>query len=138
MANRTKFTPRARKQFLAALAETANVTASAASIHISRRRMYELRDEDDKLAAEWDDAIEQATDSLEAEARRRAKDGVLEPVFYQGKKVASVARYSDHLLEQLLKAHRPEKFRERYDVNVKGALTLEQAVAESAKPRPKL
>lgn len=137
MANRTKFTPRARERFIRKLRETCNVTLAASTVPMSRRNVYEWRDRDAKFAAAMDDAIESATDALEAEARRRGLQGYDEPVFYKGKRVAAVRRYSDHLLEQLLKAHRPDKFRERYDVNVRGKLTLEDAVAAANKPEGK-
>jgi hypothetical protein len=61
-------------------------------------------------------AKEMAADRLEEEAWRRAVDGVDEPVgFYRGKPSAWVKRYSDTLLIFLLKALRPEKYRERYE-----------------------
>lgn len=129
MPNRIKFTPRARKRFIQTLRDTCNISAAARTVPMSRRNVYELREKFPDFAAEMDEAIETATDMLEAEARRRGMHGYDEPVFYKGKKVAAVRRYSDHLLEQLLKAHRPERFRERYDVNVRGKLTLEDAVA---------
>ena len=47
---------------------------------------------------------------IEAEARRRAVDGVDEPVYYQGKEVGTVRRYSDVLLIFLLKGLRPQRF----------------------------
>lgn len=68
------------------------------------------------FAAQWDEAIETAIDALEHEARRRAVKGVDEPVFYQGNVCGVVTRYSDTLLIQLLKAHRPEKYRERHEL----------------------
>lgn len=140
MANKTKFTPRAREQFLRKLKETANVSHAAESIAMTRRRMYEIYNEQPDFAVEWDDAIESAVDALESEARRRGVEGVAEFVLYQGavvkhnKKDLVIRKYSDHLLEQLLKAHRPEKFRERYDVNLKGSMTLEQAVNAAQVP----
>jgi hypothetical protein len=40
---------------------------------------------------------------LEAEARRRAVQGWDEPVFHQGRKVGTIRKYSDRMLEILLK-----------------------------------
>ena len=57
---------------------------------------------------------------LEAEARRRAAIGVDEPVFYKGKVVGHIRKYSDNLLMFLLKAHWPEKFRDNYGVEHSG------------------
>jgi hypothetical protein len=108
-----------RKAFLRALAETGNVTAAIEIAGTSRTRVYDLRRAEPFFAAAWDEAEETAADGLEAEARRRAVVGVLEPVVSAGKVVRdddgqpiAVRRYSDNLLLALLKAHRPPR-RER-------------------------
>ena len=98
--------------FLAALARSANVRLSASAACISRKTAYEHREKDAAFAAAWDTALEEACDLLEAEARRRAVEGVDDGVWYKGKKVGKLIRYSDTLLIFLLKAHRPEKYRE--------------------------
>ncbi len=66
------------------------------------------------------------TDRMEDEARRRAVDGVEESVFYQGEQVSTVRRYSDTLLIFMLKARRPETYRERSDINstIQGGITV--------------
>ena len=57
--------------------------------------------------------MDEAIDIMEEEARRRAFEGVDEPVgFWQGKSETTVKRYSDTLAIFLMKAHRPEKFRD--------------------------
>jgi hypothetical protein len=67
----------------------------------------------------WDEAEEDACDLLELEARRRAYDGVDEPVFGSlGKgmpsgEVGQIRRYSNTLMIFLLRAHRPAKFGEK-------------------------
>jgi hypothetical protein len=111
---------RIRAAFLEALAETGNVSAAAASVGRSRPHAYRLRATDDGFAAGWAIALDAATDMLEAEARRRALEGVTEPVIRAGRVVMdeagqplTVRHYSDRLLELLLRAHRPEKFRDR-------------------------
>lgn len=103
-------------------ATTGNVSAAAQKAGIGRMTAYDARNTDGKegaalleaqeFAAAWDSAREVAADALELEARRRAKEGWPEPVFYQGKQVGRVRKYSDTLLIFLLKATRPEKFRE--------------------------
>ena len=57
-------------------------------------------------------------ESLEAEAYRRGAPGWQEPVFQGGEQVGAITRYSDRLLELLLKRHMPE-FRERVSVERK-------------------
>ena len=44
------------------------------------------------------------------EAVRRAVEGWLEPVFYQGRQCGIVRRYSDSLLMLLLELKMPEKY----------------------------
>ena len=67
------------------------------------------------FAARLELANEESADRLELEARRRAVEGVDEPVFYQGVEVGTVRKYSDALLQFLLKARRPDVFRERVE-----------------------
>jgi hypothetical protein len=106
-------TDHARKTFIETLRETANVSAAARAADINRRTAYNWRDDNPEFAADWDEALEEATDALEAEARRRALQGVAKPVFYQGVECGTVQEYSDTLMTLLLKAHRPEKYKER-------------------------
>lgn len=100
--------------FLAWLTKTGNVAASARRAKVNRSLIYEWRNEDPTFAAAWDEALVIAIELLEEEARRRAQDGVLEPVFYLGKKSGAIRRYSDTLMIFLLKAHKPDKYRDNY------------------------
>ena len=102
-------------RFLAVLALTGNMTLSAREAGVSRAEMLALQASDPLFAAAMADAAEQAVDLLEAEARRRAVEGIEEPVIRGGDflrledgSIAAIRRYSDRLLEFLLKAHRPE------------------------------
>lgn len=108
--------------FIDALQKSGNVSEACRKAKVSRQVTYELKNDPTAadFAERWESALEAATDSLELEARRRAATGVLEPVYYQGQKVGSVRRYSDTLLIFLLKAHRPEKFRDNVDVTSGG------------------
>jgi len=58
------------------------------------------------------------TDQLEAEAVRRAFRGVRRPVYQGGLLAGYLTEYSDQLLIVLLKAMRPERYRERSEVSV--------------------
>lgn len=126
MAHRAKFTPKRKEEFLEVLSRTANVTISAECAGISRRTAYDHRDKDEAFEKAWDEAVECATDQLLEEARRRAALGVTEPVYYQGKIVGGVRRYSDNLLMFLIKARRPEyRDRSRFEVTGKDGGPLE-------------
>ena len=72
------------------------------------------------FAAEWEDAVESGTDLMEDEMRRRAVEGVDEPKFHDGQICGYARRYSDTLLIFMLKARRPEKFKDRAEVAHKG------------------
>ncbi len=134
---RTIRTPKKREAFIDALAKTGNVSDAAELAGIGRRSAYDWRRDDLSFAAEWDDAIDQAADRMEREAFRRAVEGTDKPVFGslgQGMgsgEVGRVKEYSDTLLIFLLKAARPEKYRERAEVRHTG-LTPEQAAQMTA------
>jgi len=99
--------------FFEQLALTCNVTASAAAIGVSRQHVNHLRRTRKEFAKDWDNAMEQATDALESAARGRAIDGYQRPVYQRGELVGYEPCYSDALMITLLKAHRPEKFRDK-------------------------
>jgi len=118
MAQRWKLTQARQQRFLNALADTGSVTAAVAIAGTSRTRVYELRKTDPAFVTAWQEA-EEIADRLEDEARRRAVEGVPEPLVSAGKLVRdddgqpiAIRRYSDNLLLALLKAHRPAR-RER-------------------------
>jgi hypothetical protein len=119
-----------RATFLAVLAETGNVSEAVSATTVSRRFVYDERARNAEFAAEWDDALDQASDVMEREALRRAVEGWDEPVFGsmgQGLgsgQVGTVRKYSDTLLIFLLKGARPEKFRERTDVRHSGKIDV--------------
>jgi hypothetical protein len=137
---RTRWTRHARARFIAALAATANVSGACALVGMSRSRAYGLRGEDPAFARSWDEAEQVAADALEAEARRRALEGVPRPLVSAGKLVRDdagavvyIREYSDRLLELLLRAHRPGKFRVAAETrsDVVGPVTLLQLVNAS-------
>lgn len=119
MANRTKLTDRTREKFLEVLRATCNVSEAARAVGISRTAAYERR-ADAQFALAWDEAEQEAADRLEREAWRRAAEGTKKPIVYKGKITGHYVEYSDRMLELLLKAHRPDKFRERVSTEVSG------------------
>jgi len=101
------------RRFLGHLADTGNVSAACRLARLDRRTAYQWRSADAAFHRHWQEALDAAVDALEAEARRRAVEGVEHPHFHQGQVAGTVKRYSDALLMFLLRAHRPERFRER-------------------------
>lgn len=96
--------------FLEGLRTHGCITLAAKTAGISREAAYWRRGKNPVYAAAWAEALELAADRLEMEARRRAVDGWDEPIFHQGLQVGVVRKYSDRLLEVLLRGAR-EKFR---------------------------
>lgn len=114
MANRTIRTPKKEAAFLEALSiNGGNVARACARARFSRNAAYQWRADKPEFAAKWDRAVEIGTDALEDEALRRAHDGTERPVFQKGVCVGHVREYSDTLLIFMLKARRPERFKDR-------------------------
>jgi hypothetical protein len=115
LANRPR---NARERFLKAFAEWGNMSAAAKAAGVSRTTVYDWQEHDQEFALAFKQADLQATESLEREAWRRAREGTAEPVYQHGKQVGTIQRYSDNLLMFLLKARAPERYRDRVDVSV--------------------
>lgn len=110
--------------FLNTLADTANVSKAAAAINVARSSVYLWKEQDADFAKEWERALEIGVAALEDEAHRRAFDGCEEPVYYLGQKIDTLKRYSDTLAIFLLKAHRPERYRERFEGQITGDMVV--------------
>ena len=105
-----------QRAFVEAFLTTANVSHACRAADIDRSTHYHWLKTDAEYAEVFQHAEEEATDALEAEARRRAVEGVSEPVgWFQGNPGGYVQRYSDTLLIFLLKGARPEKYKERHE-----------------------
>jgi hypothetical protein len=94
--------PRTKAAFLAAYARDGNVAAAAAAAGIKRQTHRSWLEDDHVYRARFAAACEEATDALEAEARRRALHGVEEDVYHEGRVVGTRRVYSDELLIFLL------------------------------------
>ena len=88
------------RTFLDLYGQTGNVMLSARGAGVLRQTPYQLKGRDPAFAQAWADADESATETLEAEAWRRAKQG------------------SDKLIVFLLQARRPEVYRQRMTLDV--------------------
>lgn len=83
---------------------------AAAAAGVSRATLFNWKRDDQNFAAAWLEAVEEGTDRIEAEAYRRAVEGVSRPVFQGGEEVGRVQEYSDTLLTLLIKGRRPGQF----------------------------
>jgi hypothetical protein len=130
--NATGATPEKRGQppkgwparFLEVLAQTANVWATCRVVGVHRATAYRRRSRDPKFKRDWDLALEDSYDALELAVRKRAQSGSEKPIYEKRRnpdgsftmvKVDTVYTYHDTLAMFLLKAYRPEKFRENFD-----------------------
>lgn len=118
--------------FLKTLANTGVVRVACVAAGVHFTTAYEHRSKDPAFAEAWDTALEEACDALEAEARRRALIGTERPVFYKGQQCGTIREYSDVLLIFLLKANRPEKYRDNFDLRKVLASVPESAPVPAA------
>lgn len=107
-----------KERILAVIRETGgNVSKACEVAELPRKTVYNWKSNDPAFAEKWEEAVEWGTEELEQEARRRAFQGVEEPVFYQGGTCGTVRKYSDTLLIFLLKGRKPEKYRDRHEIS---------------------
>lgn len=106
--------------FLNALAKTGTVKGAAQLSGESRANHYRWL-EDDAYRVGVSRARRMAADLLEDEAWRRGVEGDERAVYNKrGIRVDTVRYYSDRLLEKLLAANLPEKYKERVEQTVVG------------------
>ncbi len=104
-----------RERFLSYLADTCNVSRSCRLAGVDRSDMYKLRKSDENFAYAWDQAKELGIGALEDEMHRRAFEGTLVTNQYGTRR-----KYSDVLAIFLLKAHKPDKYCDRYRTELSG------------------
>lgn len=99
--NRDQWMP----EFLAALAETSNVTAAADRAEIATAHAYKLRREDPAFARKWQGALCEGYDNLEFELLARLRGGIVSD--------AKGRKFDNAVALRLLTAHRESVTRER-------------------------
>lgn len=141
-----KLANKRKRNFINAFRESGNITLSCQISGMSRQSVKYHRDVDEDFSREYDEALEEASDLLEKEAHRRGVRGIDKPVTYQGKIMYErypedwpdkekagkyrtdflgepipvvIREYSDRMLELLLKANLPDKYRENIEVGHK-------------------
>jgi len=113
---------RAKHAFLESYAQWANITEACKCSGIARSTFYVWQEHDPKFAFAVQQAGEQATERLEKEAYRRATEGTpyKRTSYWHGEPVGTDEKieYSDQLMMLLLRARKPEIYREKLDVTV--------------------
>jgi hypothetical protein len=114
--------PNWKPAFLDALRVWPVVQQACTAANVCRSTAYRARMTDPTFAQEWDEAMEDGIDLAEAEAYRRAVRGFDEPVIHHGQlavdadgKPLTVKRYSDRLLELILRGRRKDVYSQRIE-----------------------
>jgi hypothetical protein len=102
MQGRDAKTPEAEDKVLRQLALGKSIGAACKSARVSRQTYYNWCEADANFARRADDAIEDGTDAIEDNALNQAKHG------------------AQTLMVLILKARRPEKYRDRFEAQVSG------------------
>lgn len=130
----TPFTRERKEQFCEALLLNRGQRLYAArSIGVSQPTVARHLRDDPEFRAMYEETMQLYRESLQSEAHRRAVEGTLKPIFFQGKRAvdtdengnevpAAVREYDTTLLVMLLKRHCPEfkdkQVVENHNVNV--------------------
>jgi hypothetical protein len=128
----------AQARFLAVLSRGLPVAAAAARAGVARDTVYGWREADAGFRAAWESAYAEGGDAIEEEAHRRGVEGWEEPVYQGGEQVGEVRRYSDRLLDRLLKGRKRDLYGEHVqvkatppdDLTIRIVYTLRSATGE--------
>lgn len=118
-----------KKAFIEHFRSHGNISKTCRAIRLNRSTVYEWQETDEQFLHDFRQAEIEATETMEAEAHRRAVEGTEKPVFHQGAVCGTVTEYSDTLLIFMLKARAPDKYRERKDVTHSGEISLNLSAA---------
>jgi hypothetical protein len=115
-------TIRAKHAFLQDYVRWANCTSACVAAGVTRATYYRWTEHDSEFVAAVKLAGEAATERLEREAWRRATEGspYTRTSYWHGEPVGTDSKieYSDQLLMLLLRARKPDLYREKVDVAV--------------------
>jgi hypothetical protein len=99
-----------KEVFLQALARAPIASVAARIAGVPRAQATAERMADPGFAQQWDAAMEEGIDEIEAAMYRSAVYGDEKPVFHQGKQTGWAVNYSHAMRSLLLKAWRPRIF----------------------------
>lgn len=119
---------------LAVLSDGGSPDEAAAAAGISRALLYKWKTLDPAFNAQWEEARDITTEKAEAEIYRRGVVGWVEPIFGKGPSgttqvVGSIRKYSDRMLEVLIKARKPNEYRDNPRVAVAAEVQVGDAKA---------
>lgn len=124
-----------KERYLRAIGQVGTLTAGCKAAKASPHTVYKWREHDETFALQEQQARNAFADLLEEEAVRRAHKGVKKPVYQGGELVGHIDEYSDTLLIFLLKAVRPDKYRERVDMRHSGGVNVGDGLSPDERER---
>lgn len=131
-----------RTRFLAALSASPNVSAAADAAAVALSTVYAHRAKDPAFRKAWEEAVDRGADALEQALYERGLGRGIERLkFHEGQAVIDPRTgqpylerdYSDTAAIFLLKGLRPEKYRERQQVEHVGLEALGERVLAARK-----
>ena len=90
------------------------ITKSAKAIGAERSLIYQWIDKFPEFAQRVEDAKQEVLEAVEEEAYRRALEGTERDEYYKGEVIGQYREFSDRLLEILLKALAPHKYKDTF------------------------
>jgi hypothetical protein len=115
-------TVRAKHAFLECYAKWANISYACEMSGVARQNVYDWQEHDAAFALAFQQAEAAATERLEREAWRRATEGTpyKRTSYWHGEPVGTDEKieYSGQLMLLLLRARKPDVYREKVDVTV--------------------
>lgn len=113
-----------KADWLKVYADTASDTSACTAVCISYNTYLDALENDKRFEGAVKQVRKLAIEMLEVEARRRAYHGIRKPIYCQGVIVGHETQYSDKMLELLLKAEKPDKYRERKETSNSNEISI--------------
>lgn len=116
-----------KNKWLNEFIQRGSISATCKVRKISRQTFYDWIKQDPEFKRIFEEeARPMITTLLEDEAYRRAMHGVPKGIYYKGKKIATEKEYSDGLLNTLLRANCPERYKNVVDTTVNGNMNINE------------
>lgn len=120
-----------KERFLRHFRAHGNASKAARAVGIEPSSIYHHYYKDPEFAKEWDAAKLEVADEVEEVAFRFATGTMERPIIYKGAVTGTVMQHSERLAELVLKAYKPDLYREKQtdttvEVNILGLDDLRQ------------
>ena len=122
--NHGKVTNSVKRQILKQLEKTGNLRGSCAKFGVSEQTWFYHIKKDPVLKEMYDAAKGKALNRLTEVAHDRAINGTDKPVYYKGELVGHEKIYDNRLLETLLRAHDPDTYANKSQVQIDQHITI--------------